>query len=96
MLCRARVRLHLNKWSKASPWSLQKIDLFRETYSGGYTGGRELPMSCGAEPGFSRDGVPEDQSMRAIAAASGSQGLLNCAWCDLSSTLKFKVFHCYS
>jgi hypothetical protein len=85
---RSQVRLHVNKWSESTPWTMQKIELFREQYSGPYTGGRELPMSCGAEPGFSKEQASADQAEHALSAAACSKEALNSTWCVLPDSEK--------
>lgn len=52
-VCRRRVRVTVQRYLAEKPFKVSKIEVFREEYEGPYTGGRELPASCGAESGFS-------------------------------------------
>ena len=49
------MRFTLQRYLEEKPFKVNKIEVFREEYAGPYTGGRELPSSCGAEPGFGED-----------------------------------------
>lgn len=64
---RVRLRVPMRKWNAEQDWVAEKLEVVSEGYSGTYKGGRELPMSCGAEGGFSGEAAVDE------AVAAGVQ-----------------------
>lgn len=57
-----RVRFVCARYLEDQPWRLRQVEVFRESYEGPYEGGRQLPMSCGAERGLSAAARADDAS----------------------------------
>ena len=49
------------------PFKLQKAEVFREIFQGKYDGGRQLPMSCGAEKDLSEAARADERAAEAAA-----------------------------
>lgn len=83
---RVRLRMPLRKWNEENEWVVEKLEVISEEYLGPYKGGRELPMSCGAEGGFSGDPAVPDETAATIqeAFAEWKSADTWCACCLLS------------
>ena len=81
-LCSVRVRGVFKRYLEGKPWGLAQVELFRERFEGPFDGGRQLPMSCGAERGLSAEArADEAQVAQAFEEARwGRVGLL-CVRC---------------
>jgi hypothetical protein len=77
--CRRRIRFHFHRYLPEKPFSLTKLELFDEQFQGCYTGGRELPASCGSDRGFAED-LP-------LAKATAKQYFSECAVRSMQSSL---------
>lgn len=77
---RVRVRIPMRKWNAEAAWTVEKLEVINEEYSGPYKGGRELPMSCGAECGFSGDAAVPEEVARQMQAAADSMHTDH-SWC---------------
>lgn len=64
--CRVRVRSTSLRYLATKPFALQKVELFEEEYQGPYTGGTQLPMSCGAEHGLSSGEPLSEDELAAV------------------------------
>jgi hypothetical protein len=51
-------------------YKLQKVEIFRETYCSEYKDGRELPMSCGPESGFSAEERVDEAALQQVLQAA--------------------------
>jgi hypothetical protein len=81
---RVRMRFFFARYLADKPFALKKVELFEETYQGSYTGGRELPISCGSERGFSVEpplstDLATDAAAAAVAkCATSTSGSTSC------------------
>eukprot|EP00892_Ulva_mutabilis_P001451 jgi/Ulvmu1/11306/UM074_0021.1 len=67
---RVRLRMPLRKYTEEKPWVAEKLEIISENYTGPYKGGRELPMSCGAECGFSGDDAVAEETAGELQQAA--------------------------
>jgi hypothetical protein len=69
-VCSARIRFTFSRYVAEKPFVLQKAEVFDETYQGRFDGGRQLPMSCGAEKGLSQAERADEAAAEACASGS--------------------------
>lgn len=77
---RVRLRVPLRKWNEEKNWVAEKLEVVSENYSSTYKGGRELPMSCGAEAGFSGEPAVAEAVVAGVQEAADAVESGH-AWC---------------
>ena len=85
--CSVRLRFSFHRYLEEKPYRLRKVELFQETYQGPYDGGRQLPMSCGAEKGLSVEPALDQSAAEEAARGAGCDAGRLRAWIVLVGRL---------